>query len=304
MNRHFLNLLAIGCLLAVAVQAQQPTQKARFLKEGARWTERSSTEARRDVGMDELSADFELTQYAIEGEETINGLTYKKVTRNGEGTDWLLREDADGTVYFRHEGRDLVLYRFGWDSQDPLQYAKQDGKTYVWTELERGETTLADGSNCAYIQVGDAGMPMAYMGERRLLQGIGLTTGILQHTEVAEPDCYCFHELVGLYDGGKAIYESPRFRADGQPKTDNAIHSLIPATCEWNVENGRLHGSFPSADICQVQLYDNDGRLCLSQRVDREATTCELSVETLPKDTYLLIATRADGSRQSFKVVR
>ena len=141
------------------------------------------------------------------------------------------------------------------------------------------------------------------------VEGIGATNRLFFRPLSDERTCTgCVDGLLNVaLDANEEVFyrTSPiTYRPDCWDKSGNAISNSAISVPNIFVTKEHIGCTFPSAGICLMQLYDNEGRLCLSQRIDREATTCSLPAETLPKGTYLLIATRTDGSRQSFKVVR
>ena len=53
--------------------------------------------------------------------------------------------------------------------------------------------------------------------EIRLYMGMGLTSGIFTHLYEGDLDCFCFKDLVCMYDAeNKLVYQNPLFDEDGK----------------------------------------------------------------------------------------
>lgn len=179
-----------------------------FVKEGVKWVERT---AKMQDG--QPAADFTLVNYAIGEEEKAGDKTYRKVMRDGKQVT-SLRQDADGTVYYLTDGQERVLYYFDWNRKDRLQYHNGNEQKQLKL-LTENAMFLRDGYGYPYMRVENPSAFHTYTAEDvRLIQGIGLTTGLLSHIGIGG-EANSYNDLLAVYDGEQTVYRNPQFKQDG-----------------------------------------------------------------------------------------
>lgn len=190
------------------------SRRFHLLTDGVRWTERNSNGDR-----GEISPFFDLEEFCVKGDTTINGTVYKKIYCNGYPRA-NLRESEDGKVYYYTKEGDRLLYDFGWQviSGRPFAYENLYGSEVHFQIKGNSYTYLNDGHWYEYIQVKYS--PFTYYSHTKdiqLIMGIGLTSGIFTHLYQGDIDCICFKDLVAVYNpADELVYQNPLFKENGE----------------------------------------------------------------------------------------
>lgn len=272
-------------MFALTAQAQKPNASL-LVQEGTHWVERLSDEGTYITNDDfdpvketfvlkpeKANPLYELVKYKIEGEEKIDGITYKKVFYNdGSKVYGYLREDTDGKVYYL-AGKEILAYDFDWQKGKELRanpYANNT-KEYVMAVLPEEEIpTLAmeDGSELEYFTDPTFRTESGHFGTPLLIRGIGLTAGPLVHVE-GGMNCICFKELLCFYQGERLVYLNPLFKEDGSFDFEY-IEGVEKHTSSFQVFTGKGQVLFSetSGNDCpgmQLSIYQTSGELVCQQ---------------------------------------
>ncbi len=276
----------LGALLFATATLSAQNNSFSFVKDGVHWVERFSTEEGEPERIGQINPEYQLNHYSIKGETEINGVTYKKVLRN-DNSLLNLRQGENGIVYYRTDkmDRDYVLYHFNWDDPDYLHATDQLGKDFSMEALGSGEMVLADGNSYPYVKVEYFHPHYSHSKDLRFIRGIGLTQGIFEHINRASPDCYCYNDLVNLYDGDKLIYQNPLFTEQGEIAT-----GISPVKAENNLSVLTYEGeaiftlkNLSDKDKTVLSVYNEKGE----ELADKRMSNGSFALQNLPTGVYI-----------------
>lgn len=208
-----------------------------------------------------------------------------------------LREGKNGKIYYYTEGGDRLLYDFGWKvtSGTPFSYQNRNGSKVDFQTNGSYYSYVEDGHCYEYVQVEYS--PFSYyshMKEERLYMGIGLTSGIFTHLFVGHFDCYCFKDLVSVYNSeNKLIYQNPLFKENGEFVT--SVTSLDVQSRLSIINRGKevefiwKAPSLPDGE--KLMIYDSTGRL-LSIHSMKKA---RVIIKDLPVGIYIYRINEENG---------
>lgn len=276
----------LGALLFAIATLSAQNNPFSFVKDGVHWVERFSTEdgAPERIGL--INPEYELNHYSIEGEIEKDGVAYKKVF--WDNTLYLyLRQDENGTVYYRTDkmDRDYVLYHFNWDDPDYLHATDEFGTDFSMEALGSGEMVLADGNSYPYVKVEYLRPNYSHSKDLRFIRGIGLTQGFYEHVNRAFFDCYCYNDLVNLYDGDKLVYQNPLFTEQGEIAT-----GISPVKAENNLSVLTYEGeaiftlkNLSDKDKTVLSVYNEKGE----ELADKRMSNGSFALQNLPTGVYI-----------------
>lgn len=276
----------IGALLFVATTLSAQNSTFSFVKDNVHWVERFSTEDGDPEDIGSINPEYQLFHYSIKGETQINGITYKKVFR--DDNCWVnVRQDENGIVYYCTEKAKVeqVLYHFNWDDPDYLHATDEYGEDFTMEALDSGEMVLADGNIYPYVKVQYWHPHYSHSKDLRFIRGVGLTQGLLEHIKRVEPDCYCYNDLVNLYDGDKLIYQNPLFTEQGEIAT-----IISPVIAENNLSVLTYKGeaiftlkNLSDKDKTLLSVYNEKGE----ELADKRMSQGSFALQNLPAGVYI-----------------
>ena len=257
-----------------------------LLTDGVHWTERMSTENGPEP--EELNPYFDLEIFYVKGDTTINNTIYKKIYRN-EYPYMNLRESSDGKIYYYTGNEDCLLYDFGWKkiSGEPFKYENYDREEAVFQVDDNYYSNLEDGHMYEYVQVKYAPFTLySHTKDTRLYIGLGLNSGVFSHLYLGDLDCYCFKDLVSVYNSeNKLIYQNPLFTESGEivtgissVNTDSNL-SILTQRGETIFKLNNFTDTYDTV----LFIYDSKGQQ-ISVRNINEGT---VTIRNLPTGLYL-----------------
>ena len=276
----------LGALLFATATLSAQNNPFSFVKDGVHWVERFSTEDGEPERIGLINPEYQLFHYSIKEETEINGITYKKVFR--DDNCWVnLRQDENRIVYYCTDKAKVehVLYHFNWDDPDYLHATDEYGDDFTMEALGSGEMVLADGNSYPYVKVEYWHPHYSHSKELRFIRGIGLTQGLLEHIKRVEPDCYCYNDLVNLYDGDKLIYQNPLFTEQGEIAT-----GISPVKAGNNLSVLTYEGeaiftlkNLSDKDKTVLSVYNEKGK----ELADKKMSNGSFALQNLPAGVYI-----------------
>lgn len=252
-----------------------------FVTEGNHWVERTSQK-------EDAAGNYRLNRFIMQGDTLINGLTYKKLYKNGFPAG-ALRENMEHKVfYYRDENTpEVLLYDFHWLISKPLYLTDfGDNEFEVRSSDQPGgvilEMTLEDGQTYQYRDLSEnptpQGQPFLTLNpEVKLICNIGLTAGIFKMAEADYSETSCYTDLLSFYNGkGEVIYRNPAFNEEGELL---GIEEL-KAGKRLHVKNVGNRTVFTLSDV----VAGNDARLRIYHIDGKEISVYSLNTGTVILD--------------------
>lgn len=272
------------------------TRRFALLTDGVHWKERISTEDGPEAEV--ISPYFQLEEFSVKGDTVIGEGVYKQITRNGYPF-MSLRQSGTGKIYYYTETGDRLLYDFGWkrSSGRPLGYENDKGQEAAFRIKGGYYGDLEDGHCYEYVQVEYE--PFTYYSHTqdiRLYMGMGLTSGIFTHLYRGDLDCYCYKDLVVMYDAGnKLIYQNPLFDENGEL---SASIVAVERPTDLTVTDRGAEVEFTEGDLSwgkakELVIYDIAGRVWSVLSMERGRVV----VSGLPQGIYVY---RCEGKNGRF----
>lgn len=240
--------------------------------------------------------DITYSQNRIQGDTTINGVTYKKMY-GAQCSEWsylaAMREEGKKVYTVSDQlpdGKEYLLYDFDLEEGDVVPAPYKEPEIVVVTEVDTVETAF--GPRKRIIMPGDT-----------WIEGIG---SIERYVE-------CPLSPVPLYDlgirfnyqkqGAEIVYKTDGFWFK-ENECETSLFPILPAAQDIRISQpaqGVLCITTDAEEAFDVDIYDLSGQQLLSLQ---GTSGQHLDVSALPDGMYIAVLHFADGTRHSEKVVK
>ncbi|MBQ8656143.1 MAG: hypothetical protein IJ527_03680 [Prevotella sp.] len=237
MKKFCLLCLALLPLVAFAQEAYKP-----FLKEGKRWNY--------EFEHVNLWEDIDITEYVsfiIEGDEVIDGKTYKKLYRATSDEQFSALEEKTLHKYLREEGQkvlmydeesgsDLLLFDFGMQHGDYYELAYQDADIRLKLVSTKQQTFHDKELTVFKYDAIRRFIENDFTEDAYIIEGVGGRCGwdiVYEFTDFPTNGIYVLHNFKSCYEDGECIFTSDDFsvitgiKEAAAEQVGNDIHDAI-----------------------------------------------------------------------------
>lgn len=254
------------------------SRRFNLLADGVHWTERESPKDTHP----EMNSTFSLTEYRVNGDTIIDGITYKKIY--SDGSPYInLRQDEEGRIYYHGKNKDNLMYNWSWKkkSDQPFKaqsFTGEEVTLFIEDTYYPHPVTLLDGHTYDCSEVDYHSTYYSHEDKRKLYFGIGLSQGFFQHLMTVDTDCICFNDLVSLYNSdNQKVYQSPLFNEKGE---NTAGISSTSADKNFSVsgQKGQIEvelKNLPETTGATIYIYDTKGCLLYEKPIKQRHLTID-----------------------------